>query len=167
MAKSYLTVVVPHAVGVTVGLARAAALEIHLYLAAEELVKTRLGQHGAAASQLPFAHDGGLVSALLGHLGEGVLILVHIAEGHVVAVVVQAGHDLHPGRGTERLGIHIHVLDTRLGQCVDAGRLVFRPAVAAEAFGANVIGKEENDVGLGALFFRTAGADGRQGAQTG
>ena len=151
-----LAIVVPHAVGIPVGLTLPSALEIHLHLAAERLLEACERNHGAAPAKLPLTHYGGTVPALAGKLREGVLVLIHIAERHIVTVVVKARHDLHPRGRTERLGVHIAVHQTHTRQRIDTRRLILHSAIAAEALGAYVIGKEKNNVGFGRTRMRAA-----------
>ncbi len=78
-------------------------------------------------------------------------------------VLVTAGHQADPGGRADRgVGIGLHEAQTLGCEAVDVRRLVVRPAVAADVGVAEVVGQQEDDVGL-ARPGRPGGAGGEQG----
>ena len=143
-----LSVVVPHAVGIPVGLFGSARLAVELHLREEGLVESQFVRQPAVAAQLPFADHGGAVASLPDALRKGGLVGVHVAERHVVAVVVETGHGLHSRGGAERLGVSVGVHQALGCEPVDVGGLIFGSALAYECFGSYVVRQEKDDVGL-------------------
>ena len=160
-----MTVVVHHAVGVTVGTGRTVELLVHFELEKAPLVPSQPRGHLAVASELPLAEHTGRIAGLPGQLGEGGFVVVHIAEADVVAVVVLTGHQLHTRGRAQRLGVHIAEEKAVAGQRIDRVRVVGDAAHAAETFGADVVSQKKHDVGTFGRFnprMLLAAADGRK-----
>ena len=92
-------------------------------------------------------------------MAEGALFRVHDAEGLPVAEVVLAGHELHPGGGAERLREGVAEEHAFGGEAVEVGRFVGLAAVAAQAFVAEVVGQDEEDVGAFGLGAERGGGE--------
>ena len=81
-------------------------------------------------------------------LCEVMLIIIDVPECTIIPVIILTCKELHTAWRRQRLGVHIHVLDALRSQCVYVRSLVLRSAVASEALHANVVGKEEDNVGF-------------------
>jgi hypothetical protein len=98
------------------------------------------------AAELPLAGDPRRVPGLLEEVGEGDRVRLEPAEPGVVADVVLPGHELHPGRGAQRLDVAVLEPHPAGGQPVQVRRLVRGAAVTPQALVPEVVGQDEHDV---------------------
>ena len=80
-----------------------------------------------------------------------------------VAEVIFSGHQLHPGGGAEGLGEGVAEADAFAGHAIQVRGLVAGPAVGAEAFVAEVVGQDQQNVG--SLRLGGQGGDGGEAAE--
>lgn len=106
-----------------------------------------LGAGGVIRVELPLARDGGAIAGALHHVSEGAFLGIHDAEGFPVAEIELAGHELEASGGAEGLGEGVSEAEARLGEAVEVGSPVGGAAVAVEAFEAEVVGHDEEDIG--------------------
>jgi len=68
--------------------------------------------------------------------------------GDVGAETIAAGQQLRTRRTAQRRGVAIVEPYPRAGKLVKSGRLIAGTAVAAKAFRAEIVGENEDDIGL-------------------
>ena len=134
------------------------------------LVEARLLRRGALVDhvevvrQLPLARNHRPVPRLRQHVGERDVGRVEVHELPVVPVVVQSRHQLDPGRRAQRLRVPVLEPHALRGDPVEFGRFVRRPAVGAQRLDAEIVGEDDDDVGLeGWLGRRRAGGEQEHG----
>jgi hypothetical protein len=104
---------------------------------------------------VPFADAGGDVAGLLQHGGDHDLAarldgLVALVVDQAGAEGVAAGEELAARRPAQRRGVAVLEPRAALGQGIDVGRLGVVAAASADVAEADVVGEDEDDVGLAA-----------------
>lgn len=97
--------------------------------------------------ELPLASDGRFVACGLQKVGKGFFLRVEVSEVSVVSEVVLPGHDLDAGGGANGGSVTVVEADPFGGERVDVGSFVIFGTIAAEAFPADIISHDEDDVG--------------------
>ena len=124
--------------------------------------------HVQVVRQLPLARDHRPVARLRQHVGKGDIGRVEFHELPVVPVVVQPRHQLDPGRRAQRLRMAVLEPHALRGDPVELRRLVGRAAVDTQRLGAEVVGEDDDDVGLGGrLGYGDASRENDQASQQG
>ena len=133
--------------------ARAATLAAQLpqpvFVEPRLLRRRPLVDHVEVVRQLPLAGDHRPVARLRQYMGERDVGRVEVHELPVVPVVVQPRHQLDPGRRAQRLRVPVLEPHPLGGDAVELRSLVGRAAVCAECLDAEIVGEDDDDVGLG------------------
>ena len=103
--------------------------------------------HEVVPPELPLAGDVGAIPGILQDVGEGELVFGQDSPLGVVTSVVATGHQLHPRRRAQRHGVGVGEAQTRLSKAIEAGGVVRGSAVRAQGLVAEVVDKDQDDVG--------------------
>ena len=100
------------------------------------------------AIELPFARDAGLISGIAHHVTKRDFARWQHPERLPVSKIVLARHELHTSGRAERLSVGVVKSNAAAGQLIESRSLVRSPAIAAEAFVAEVVRHDQHDVGF-------------------
>ena len=140
-----------------------------------EAVVARLGLPGQfeAAVEVPLAHVAGGVAGPAQQRGHGDLLLAHVHGAERGDPVVDAdakrgapGHQAGPGRrAVGRGGVAVGQAQPLARQLVDVGRLDHRVAIAGQVAVAEIVGQQDEEVGLLVPRFAPRLCHGRRAAE--
>jgi hypothetical protein len=99
-------------------------------------------------AELPLARDAGGVAGLLQQMGERGDLRIDQPKLDVIAHIVDRGHQLDPGRCTQGRGVGMLETQAGRGEPVQVRRLIRLPAVGRDAFIAEIVGHDQDDIGL-------------------
>ena len=111
-------------------LPKARTLMFVFQLPQQEVIKSRIGRQCALdilktlIVQLPFTDHGRVISRILQQVGKGLFRGIEVAEVAVIAEIVLPGHDFHPGRRTQGLGMAVVEANTIRRETIELRRLV-------------------------------------------